>query len=190
MKKPSMLFLIIACTLLFWGLLTLFVQYSGGEKSFSFGSKNAQKSALIYYHPDPFYNLDEQVCKSFAEGLVENDWLVQILTVDAAQKAGNHEAELIVFCTNTYNFAPDRPISNFIKNHTSLSGKNVVAITLGAGTTGMAHRIHKDNLENAGANIIAEKELWLMRPNDEERQEESNILVAKNLAKELAATIK
>lgn len=190
MKRLPMLILkIIGVILLVWGLLILWVEFSGGEKTFSFGSKNAKRNALIYYNPDPIYNLDEQVCKSLAEGLAENDWLILVMTIDAAKNTGIDEAELNVFCANTYNFAPDRGISNFIKKHPFLSGKKVVALTLGSGTTGRAHQIHKELLAEAGADLIAEKELWLMRPNDDNRQEESNILVANDIAKDLGRSI-
>lgn len=28
---------------------------------------------LIVYDPDPFYNLDEKLCRAFAKGLAKND---------------------------------------------------------------------------------------------------------------------
>ena len=100
---------------LVWIGLTIFVEIKGEEQSETFGKRMATQNALIVYNPDPIYNLDEQVCKSFAEGLAKENWLVDLKTVFIATENINDEYDLYVFCANTYNFAPDRGITNFIK---------------------------------------------------------------------------
>ena len=84
-----------------WLLLTLWVEAAGPEKSFTIGKKNATKNALVVFDPDPIYDLDEQVCKGFAEGLSQYNWLVTVASVAAAQQL-EAEYDLYLFCANTY----------------------------------------------------------------------------------------
>ena len=118
-----------------WGVLTLIVEKKGAANRTMFGAEKNVGTALIVYDPDPFYNLDEQVCNSFAQGLAEKSWKAEVITVAALEKLDINSFDLYVFCTNTYNWAPDRAISNYIKKSNDLQGKHVVAITLGSGST-------------------------------------------------------
>ena len=185
MKKnnKTILFLkILAGIVIVWGITTLIAESSSKEKTSLIGKKIAKKNALIVYDPDPFYNLDEQVCLGFAEGLSTEFWLAKIVTVSAAYKL-EEEFDLYVFCTNTYNYAPDWAISTFIKRNKDLKGKPVVAITLGAGSTDRAQRLLEEKIKAKNANLIDSKTFWLMRPNDESRMEESNVKVAVDMAR-------
>ena len=163
-------------------MLTLLVQIYGPEKSFQFGERIATQNALVVYHPDLFYNLDEQICKGFAEGLARQNWLVDVATVKAAKKM-EVEYDLYVFCANTYNWAPDWAISNFIKSHPNLEAKPAVAITLGSGSTGRAKRLLESQIKAKKAKLIDSQTYWLMRPNDETRMGESNVNVAIDMAR-------
>lgn len=172
----------------FWTALTIYAQYSGKANKEIIESQNGVKTALIVYNPDPFYNLDEQVCKSFAEGISEYGFNSKVVTAKLAIEEID-DFDLYVFCANTYNWAPDWKITSFIKNHPKLKEKNVVAITLGSGSTEDAQTKLEAVINNTGANMLASKTYWLMRPNDENRIDESNVAVANDMAKTLGETI-
>ena len=175
---------------LFWLALTIFVELPGSERANYFGDKNAEQTALIIYDPDPFYNLDQQVCEAFAEGLSQNGWYVKVSTVKAVDKESISDPDLFVFCANTYNWAPDWAICRFIRNLQNLEGKSVFAITLGSGSTKRSKRLFEKKIQDNGGVIVDSRTLWLLRPNDEERMEESNVSLATEMAFKWGQNIK
>ena len=118
-----------------WTLLTFWAEAKGESHQWEVGSPQSSRKALVIYDPDPFYNLDEQVSRSFAAGLSENDVYVTIATVAAIADKQNLDYDLYVFCANTYNWRPDWAVSGVIKKQVVIRNKPVVAITLGAGST-------------------------------------------------------
>lgn len=171
--------------LVIWALLTLWAQYGGKQVAHKIGNAAAGKRALIIYNPDPIYNLDEQVCKSFAAGLSKHGFFSEILTTKLVPDSGTSQYDLYVFCANTYNWAPDWRVMGIIKDKINLSGKNVVAITLGSGSTARAKRKLEEAIQKEQANLLASVNYWLLKPNDEQRTSEKNAAVANDLAKQL-----
>ena len=181
-KKIRVVFLLLLGFLLAWSFLTLWVQFTGREMTDRVGDKGAAKEALILFNPDPIYNLDEQVCRAFAEGLAENGFFVELATTALPFKATN-DFDLYIYCANTYNWAPDWKITRHIKDNPALQGKPAVAITLGAGSTGRSQRLLEQALQQRGVRLLGSQSYWLLRPNDESRMEESNVEVATDMAR-------
>lgn len=179
----------IAVILILWTMLTLWVEMTSDAKTWKMGNTTSSQKALVVFDADPFYNLDEQVSKSFAEGLSETGQHVTVATVAAAEKIGTEDFELFVFCANTYNWRPDWAVSRFIKKHSELNGKNVVAITLGAGSTKASQRNFEKIILKKETNLIDSRTYWLMRPNDESRGDESNVEIANDMVKKWAMEI-
>lgn len=181
----------LLAVLVFWTLLTLWAEAKGGRKSTALGGGNRAGRVLIVYDPDPFYNLDEQVCTAIGRALAEAGFAVTVSTVAAAEE-GNNDANFFVFCANTYNWRPDWAITSFIKQ-TPLQNKKVAAVTLGAGSTGASQKALESLLQKSGAVLLGSRPYWLWRPNDENRTE-GNPQVAASLAyawgKELAAQLR
>lgn len=170
-----------------WGTLTLVAAKKGAAKKWMFGSPSSLKKALIVYNPDLFYNLDEQVCKAFAEEL--KGMQVTVATVAAAGTIRDQNFDLYIFCANTYNWRPDWPASNFIKGHPLLKNKPVVAITLGSGSTGSSQKKLETIINEKGARLIGSRSFWLMKPNDELRMKEKNVSVVLSMVHEWAREI-
>ncbi len=196
MKKPSktIKFLIILGAIgLIWTALTFIAEKEGKGTIDTIGNPSAIQSALIVYDPDPFYNFDQQICTSFAKGLASQGWLSKITTVAATADLETENFDLYVFCTNTYNWNPDRILSDYIKEHKFLKGKKVIAITLGSGSTQRSQRILERIIHKKEANIIGSESYWLIRPNDASNSNESNINSALDHAytfgKEIALSI-
>ncbi len=186
-KLKKTLFIFTA-SMLAWGLLTLWVEYAGGEKSNAIGNKTAAHTAIIIYNPDPIYNFDEQVCKQFAKGLSKHNFYAKVATVESAKK-DTAQYHLYVFCANTYNWAPDWLVKEHIETHAHLSHKNTVAITLGAGSTEQAQRILEATINDKKAKLLGSKTYWLLRPNDESRLDENNVDVALEMAEQFGGDI-
>jgi hypothetical protein len=165
-----------------WIVATFWAESTGAKKSWELGSKASTKKVLIVFDPDPFYNLDEQVCQSFGQALADNGLYVRIATVKAAKELVNQPFDLYVFCANTYNFHPDWAVTNFIKEQVILGGKPVVAITLGSGSTETSQKALEDLIIEMKGNLIDSHSLWLFKPNDESRTKESNIKVSVSMA--------
>jgi len=182
LKKWGYLFIGI---ILFWMVLTIWANNSGNDRALSLGSETSTYTALIVYNPDPIYNLDEQVCHAFAEGLKETGFYSQLASLDYEGIDTKQDYDLIVFCANTYNWAPDWKTTKFIANYPDLANQNVVALTLGSGSTARAKRLLEKAINKRNANLIESKEFWLMKPNDETRMDESNVAVATDMAQDL-----
>jgi hypothetical protein len=188
LKRTGLTLLLISIG---WTALTLWAESKGAASNIKFGGNSNGRRALVVYDPDPFYNLDQQVCEAFGKTLAENGWNVTVATVAGLNKQPSDSVDLYVLCANTYNWSPDWSVGNFIKNELP-NKKDVVAITLGAGTTGRSKRILESLIKDKGGKLIDSRTFWLWRPNDESSK--SNITVATNLTKawanELANRVK
>ncbi len=109
-----------------WAILTLWAESTGKSETWQPRNSAFVKKALIVYDPDPFYNFDEQVCRSFSEGLNTGGIAATVATVAAANAIESQSFDLYIFCANTYNWRPDRAVSRFIKRHSLLKDKPVV----------------------------------------------------------------
>lgn len=165
-----------------WTALTVWAERAGPKRSWQLGSLTAKKRALIVYDPDPIYNLDEQVSRSFGQALADQGMQVTVATVAAVPDAANQPVDLYVFCANTYNFRPDWAVSDFIRKQTNLDGKDVVAITLGSGSTEASQKALETLILDKEANLLDSRSLWLSRPNDESRMLESNVALTVSMA--------
>lgn len=188
-------FIVLGLTLLIWIVLSVLVGKKGPEKIITIGKSEAALTALILYDPDPIYDLDNQISRSFAEGLAENGWKTKIVTVAAFENIKEESFDLYVFCANTYNWAPDKAIKDHIKNSQYLDKKNAVAITLGSGSTKRSKRMLEEMIREKNAILIDSRSFWLMKPNDESNNTgKSNIKTAVSMAntfgKEVAENLK
>ncbi len=103
-------------------------------------------------------------------------------TVKAVGDSPDQPIDLYVFCANTYNWAPDWSVSDFIRNEGRLEGKPVVAITVGSGDTRGTQKALKKLLLERKAALLDSRPLWLLKPNDELRGKESTVAVAVSMA--------
>lgn len=171
-----------------WTILTVWVNYSGKQQSTWIKSKEGNLKALIVFNPDPFYNLDEQVCTSFADALSQEGISSHLVTTKKLDET-LELYDLYVFCTNTYNWGPDWGLTNRIKTWEGLDGKKVVALTVGAGATMRAQRKLEWHLEDKGADILVSEMFWLMKPNEENQTQLSNVEIAREKAHQLGKSV-
>lgn len=163
-------------------ILTVWVEKEGPYDKWNMGNIYATKKALILYDPDPFYNLDQQVCESIASVLADNDYNVTIATVAAVNDIKTTDYQLYVFCANTYNWKPDWAITRAIEQQLTITDKNVIAVTVGAGSTEYSQKSFEKLIKAKKANLLDSKSFWIWKPNDETRTKESNVKVAVDIS--------
>lgn len=188
-KHSKSFFIAVAFLLLAWLILTLWIEQEGSKRNLELGATVNGKIVLVVYDPDPFYNFDQQLCEAFALTLVDQGWKVVVSTVSAAKELKNSQYNLYVLCANTYNWSPDWAIANYIKTTAPIEQRKVVAITVGAGSTGRSQREFETLIRSKGAILIDSRSFWLWRPNDEALLQESNVILALNLVQDWAEEI-
>lgn len=161
-----------------WFLLTRYVQQASTIYVSNLGENKPGKKAVILFNPDPFYNLDEKIAMRFAGTLLGEGWETRILSVAALEAGEPADGDLYIMIANTYNWAPDKPIQRTITSRELLTGKPVVAITLGSGSTARSQRILEELIRSHNGILIDSETYWLMRPNDEMQGKGSNIAAA------------
>lgn len=182
-----MLVVIILVVLLSWLILTILAERKGPARSLQLGMQRDNRKALIVYDPDPFYNLDQQICESVGQVFSENKWNVSVNTV-AGILDNENSYDLYIFCANTYNWSPDPAITRLVKK-IKLENKNVVAITLGGGSTKRSQRKFENIFTDKKARLLGSRSFWLWKPNDKKRLKESNVKVAIEMARSWAGEI-
>lgn len=168
---------ILAGLSIFWFALTVWVQFAGKQYSNNVTDRLSSARALIVYKPDPIYDMDKQLCSSLALGLKKHGFSSRIITTGLVSDE-DFDADLYVVCTNTYNFAPDWKMSNFIQRPEIKTTVPVAAMTLGAGSTKRAKRLWDKKIQSNKLNLVDSREFWLMKPNNEESTEERNVALA------------
>lgn len=171
--------------LVVWAILTIWAEQPRIAPGMDFGPADSRLHAWVVYNPDPFYNLDRQVCEAFASAMAGAGWHVRVRTLADSPTDFRSGTDLFAVCANTYNWAPDRPSLRFIADAVGLEGKPAVAITLGSGSTSRSKRLLESALSQKKARVLLSETYWLMRPNDEARMEDPNVEVACDKAREL-----
>lgn len=169
-----------------WLMASLWANAKGESRLEKYGNLEPDKTALIIYDPDPFFNFDEQICNSFASGMAEKNWNIIVVSVSGAKNLEENSYDLYVFCANTYNAKPDSSIVKYVKSFGDLADMNIVLITLGAGSTDNSKAAFEKLIKVNNGKIIDSKAFWWARPNNEDRKNEKNVVVAKDLAKHWA----
>jgi hypothetical protein len=165
-----------------WAVLTAWVQFSDKAIEREFGAENSGPQIQILFKADPIYNLDEQICMELSSVLEANGCRV-LLSTYASEPPVSEETDAIVFCANTYNWAPDWATQEFIRKNEHLKAKMAIAILLGSGSTYAAREIFENSISLRNMDLIGTEDFWLLRPNDETRLNEDNVAIAREQIK-------
>lgn len=184
MRKGIKIFLFMVLTIgLIWVALTFYVELHLVKKQGVWNEGTSEKALLVIYQPDPFYPFDEQIGRKFSQPFVLRGWKVEWTSSDYRPLINPSSYYLILIISNTYNWAPDWPTVDWIKE-APLKGKKVIAITLGAGSTEFSKKSLDTKIKESGATLLDSRTFWLLRPNDESQIHKPNVEVAKKLAEE------
>ena len=102
MKNSTKIILkVILVFLLLWIIIALMVETEGPYRKTEIGRQTSTNKVLIVYDPDPFYNLDQQLCESLGNVLANNNFNVTIASVAAVNQLN----------TDVYSSQPPMPVS-------------------------------------------------------------------------------
>jgi hypothetical protein len=176
-QKLFRLSLVLSGLIFIWACLTAWAQISDRNFDKNFGSKNSGPRIQILFKSDPLYNLDEQICIRLATVLEANGCNVHLSSY-ASNPSISEATDVVVFCANTYNWAPDWVTLNFILEHSELEDKMGIPIILGSGSTNRARNILEFSVSDRKMDLIGTEDFWLLKPNDDRRINNDNVKVA------------
>lgn len=165
-----------------WLGFTLFIQYANKPFEKKWNQKTSEETVLIVYHPDALNDFDKQLALVAGDRLAELGYTVILKTV-SVRNIPYDRCDKLILISNTYNFAPDWSINQFVKDF-DIEQKPVLAVTLGAGSTSRSKLILEKRPKKKGVKLLDSETYWLLRPNDEANPDADNIEVAKNNLRE------
>lgn len=172
-----------------WVFASAWVDVEGSHIEEKYTAENEKLNALIVFNSDPIYNLDEQVCRAFAEEFKKHGISSTLVTNTEIYPYVNNEFDVFVFCANTYNFSPDNGVKRAIKLIKNIENVPAVAITLGTGGTKSSKKKFEYFLECRNVDLIGSKSYWLKKQNDASNTTQNNVTNAVNMAKKWASEI-
>jgi hypothetical protein len=126
------------------------------------------KTALILYHPG-LTSFSHDVAYAFADGLMINDWRVEIATPSTQAPSDLSRYDLLVVLTNTYAFTPDKPTMRQLERWGDLDGIETFLVTLGAGSVQESKKSLENMISASNGEIVQSLALFSMAPNEGDR---------------------
>jgi hypothetical protein len=139
------------------------------------------KTALVLYHPG-LTSFSKDVAYAFADGLVENDWRVEVATPSFEAPTDVSKYSLLVVVSNTYAFTPDAPTTRHLERIGNLNGIQSVLLTLGAGSAEESKQSLENMIQDRNGTIIESLLLYSMAPNEGDK---SATAIAKETAQQI-----
>lgn len=125
-------------------------------------------NALLIYHPG-FTSFTTDVSYAFADGLMSNNWRIEITTPSDQAPSDISEYDLFIFCTPVYGFGPTPTINRHINRINDFQGKSVITILTAAGSPGNSAQVLREIIEQKNGIVESEIILFSMAPNPEDK---------------------
>jgi hypothetical protein len=122
--------------------------------------------AFVVYQPG-ISNFQEQVTLAFVDGLISNDWRVEITTASSQTPTDLSKYDLLVLGSPIYGDAPASPLVDYISSAGDLGSMNTVIILTGAGSGNTAVNTLENLVQEANGNIVKTLLLYTQAPNEE-----------------------
>jgi flavorubredoxin len=143
-------------------------------------NQDGDGKALIIYFPG-LSSVQKDLSTSFAEGLLENNWLVDIYYANEDAPDPTHY-DLLVLGTPSYGQKPAPSITRYLERVRALEGIDTVVIASAAGNSGIHELV--ENVKDRGGNVVLELEILTLDPNTKTVEPEKTVYVAaKKLSK-------
>jgi len=139
------------------------------EKVTGLDTKNSEGKSgkiLVVYHPG-LSSFQKDVTMSYVKGLVERNFIVDITTPSSNTTTEITNYDLIILGAPTYEFAPAKPMENYITRVSDFKGKKIVVIITGSGSTDESVAKMKELIESTNGTLIESLPLWSLGPNEE-----------------------
>ena len=152
------------------------------ETLFSTGSPRV----LILYHPSRDTGFSDDLSLAFAKGLGDAGMAVDRATLNAATPISPIGYAGIAVVSNTYYWTPDLPTLWYL-GRARWNNLPAVALIGGAGATHRSQKMLNLAVSAAGGRLLYSQSYWLLRPNDESRNDASNRSIALEQATSLGS---
>jgi len=125
--------------------------------------------AFVVYQPG-ISNFQEKVTNAFVDGLISNDWRVEITTASSQTPTDLSNYDLLVIGSPIYADTPARPVIDYVSNVGDLEGMNtVIILTGGAGTGDEAPSILGNHVQEANGIVVKSLMLYSTSASNEEQ---------------------
>lgn len=150
--------------------------------------QDGDRRALIVYHPSTIDDFQQQLTLRFAQGLAASGWQVRRITADAEALAALdlESYDTIVFGTNTYYGAIDRPTRQALDALPPLQRRFCAGLVSGFGDTEAAEAELRERLLEKDCFEPLIWHFWLMRPHDDPGLDPADPRPNREIALELA----
>ena len=125
-------------------------------------------TALLIYHPG-FTSFTTDVSYAFSNGLMSNDWRIEITTPSDQAPSDVSEYDLFIFCSPVYGFGPTPTINRHINRINDFQGKSVITILTAAGSPGNSAQVLQEIIEQKNGIVQSEIILFSLAPNTEDK---------------------
>ncbi len=112
------------------------------------------KTALVVYQPG-FSNFPKDVSYAFADGLVSNDWKVEITTASAQTPTELSKYSLLVLAYPVYGETPGSAIVSYVNRTGDLNTINTVIIACAGGDSGESIIPLRQQVEEANGSFFS-----------------------------------
>lgn len=149
--------------------------------------KNPEGSAGIaftVYQPG-ISNFQEKMTLAFVDGLISNDWRVEITTASSQTPTDLSSYDLLVLGSPNYGGNPAQPVINYLNRVGDLGGMDTVIITTGGGLGTESADIMAKSVQEANGTIIKILILSNQAPNEELYGISDPLEIATNAGKEI-----
>ena len=126
---------------------------------------DGSKIALILYSPG-LSSFMKDVVYAFADGLVANNWKVEITTVSSQAPIDLSEYSLLVFGSPVYADSPSPTIKRHVERIGDLQGIDTVLLVTSVGNSGGAEVSMQQIIEEYGGTIEMVLPLFTTAPNE------------------------
>jgi NAD(P)H-dependent FMN reductase len=150
---------------IFWDLwITGAVNAETTSELIALGGHGTAGRALIVHHPSK-RGFVRRLVGAYADGMISNDWHVDLTTASWASTGDVSSYDLIVLAAPVYNWRAAKPLLTHVGRMTGMNGKSTVIVLAGGGMTDRALADLRDRVVSKGATTIDALEIWTERPN-------------------------
>ena len=111
------------------------------------------ETVLIIYHPG-LSSFMKDVVYAFADGLVENDWRVEVTTASSQAPTDLSAYSLLVLGSPVYADSPSATIKRHVERIGGLSGMSTVLLVTSGGSDGGAEASMQQTVEENGGTVV------------------------------------
>lgn len=165
-KTRKVIIIIPLLITIFFGGYSILHHWSNFEVVTDIEVLNPEGTSIVFvvYHPG-LSSFHKDVTFKFVEGLVSNDWRVEVTTASTQTKTDLANYDLLVIGSPVHGL-PALPIMDYMESIKHSLDDRIVLMATGLGETDTALSWMKNLVEEANGEIIGQFYYWNFKPNE------------------------